>query len=101
MKRHGSFGSLSLIVMCVLWMAFLKTTAGANTPETSIFSASTADHSRFKVMQQNFQTGPEVTRACLTCHTEAAKQVQQSIHWTWTFEDDEKKLGKRFVLNNF
>ena len=101
MKRHSSFGSLSLIVMCALWMAFPKTTVWANTPETNLFSASTADHSKFKAMQQDFQTGPEVTRACLTCHTEAAKQVQQSIHWTWTFEDDEKKLGKRFVLNNF
>ncbi len=101
MKRHDSFGSLSLTLLCVLWMACLKTTTWASTPETGLFNASTADHSKFKALQQDFKTGPEVTRACLTCHTEAAKQVQQSIHWTWTFEDGDKKLGKRFVLNNF
>ncbi|MDP2107483.1 MAG: hypothetical protein Q8J67_00360, partial [Rhodocyclaceae bacterium] len=35
----------------------------------------TADHSKFKELQKQFKTGPEVTKACLSCHTEAAKQV--------------------------
>jgi octaheme c-type cytochrome (tetrathionate reductase family) len=65
--------------------------------------ASTADHSKFKELQQVFQSGPEVTQACLKCHTEAAKQVMKTPHWTWEFlnPDSQQKLGKRNVLNNF
>ena len=38
-------------------------------------SSSTADHSKFDALKKDFKSGPEVTKACLTCHTEAAKQV--------------------------
>jgi len=39
-------------------------------------SLSTADHSKFTILQQDFKTGPEVTKACLTCHTEAPAGTQ-------------------------
>jgi octaheme c-type cytochrome (tetrathionate reductase family) len=63
----------------------------------------TADHSKFKELQKQFKTGPEVTKACLSCHTEAAKQVHRTKHWTWEFINTEKnqKLGKKHVINNF
>lgn len=63
----------------------------------------TADHSKFDALKKDFQSGPEVTRACLSCHTEAAKQVQKTIHWTWLCPaDTEKELGKAgLVANNF
>ena len=32
----------------------------------------TADHSKFKELQREFTSGPDVTKACLGCHTEAA-----------------------------
>lgn len=65
--------------------------------------AGTADHSKFKELQQNFKSGPEVTKACLVCHTEAAKQVHKTKHWTWEFLNPEngQKLGKKHVVNNF
>ncbi|WP_440995524.1 tetrathionate reductase family octaheme c-type cytochrome [Arhodomonas sp. SL1] len=64
---------------------------------------STADHSRFEILQQDFASGPEVTEACLSCHTEAASQLQESLHWTWEFEhpDTGQLLGKRHVVNSF
>jgi len=37
----------------------------------------TADHSKFKELQREFKTGPELTRACLSCHTEAAGQIHR------------------------
>ena len=64
----------------------------------------TADHSKFKELQQEFKSGPEVTKACLSCHTEAAKQVQKTIHWTWMSSEagPDAKLGKAgLVVNNF
>ena len=64
----------------------------------------TADHSKHKVLQQEFTSGPEVTKACLSCHSEAASQFHKTIHWTWldpaTVES--KKLGKcGLSINNF
>ena len=43
----------------------------------------TANHERFDALKQEFKSGPEVTAACLGCHTEAAKQMMQTTHWTW------------------
>ncbi|MDP2828180.1 MAG: tetrathionate reductase family octaheme c-type cytochrome [Sulfuricellaceae bacterium] len=66
-------------------------------------TTSTADHSKFKELQKDFKDGPEVTKACLSCHTEAAKQVQKTKHWTWEFlnPDTKQSLGKKNVINNF
>lgn len=66
-------------------------------------STSTADHSKFKELQSNFKTGPQVTEACLICHTEAAKQVQHTKHWTWESVDPKtgQKRGKKNIINNY
>lgn len=66
-------------------------------------AASTADHSKFKELNRNFKTGPEVTQACLICHTEAAKQVQHTKHWTWESVDPKtgQKRGKKNIINNY
>ena len=66
-------------------------------------SSSTADHGRFEALSGPFEDGPAVTRACLECHTEAARQVQESIHWTWEYIHPvtDQRLGKRHVVNNY
>ena len=43
----------------------------------------TADHSKFDALKQEFKSGPEVTKACLSCHTEAGEQFQKTLHWRW------------------
>ncbi|MBF0218948.1 MAG: tetrathionate reductase family octaheme c-type cytochrome [Gammaproteobacteria bacterium] len=74
------------------------TVAGSQT-----VSKSTADHSKFEALQGPFQTGPEVTKACLSCHTEAAKQLHQTKHWRWEALHPEtgQTLGKRTMTNSF
>lgn len=64
---------------------------------------STADHNTFEKLKQKFETGPEVTRACISCHTNAAKQLHKTTHWTWDYTNPEtgQRLGKRNVVNNF
>ncbi|MDJ0933699.1 MAG: hypothetical protein QNJ43_26190, partial [Breoghania sp.] len=66
-------------------------------------SDSTADHTQFKILQQPFESGEEVTKACLRCHTEATKQVKDSIHWKWEYDHPKtgQKLGKWNVINAF
>jgi hypothetical protein len=48
-------------------------------------------------------SGPEVTKACLTCHTEASRQIHQTQHWKWEYVNPGtgQTLGKRHVINNF
>jgi octaheme c-type cytochrome (tetrathionate reductase family) len=69
----------------------------------SAAAATTADHSKFQSLQRSFTSGPEVTRACLECHTDAAAQMQKTKHWTWAYENPQtkQKLGKKTMLNNF
>ncbi|GAB4513614.1 MAG: tetrathionate reductase family octaheme c-type cytochrome [Sulfuricaulis sp.] len=80
-----------------------KEGTGAPAAEAKKPSTSTADHSKFKELQKTFATGPDVTKACLTCHTEAAKQIHKTKHWTWEFLNPESKqrLGKKNIVNNF
>lgn len=63
----------------------------------------TADHSKFEILQQDFKSGPDVTKACLTCHTEASDQIHDSIHWKWEYKNPStgQMLGKRTVINAF
>jgi octaheme c-type cytochrome (tetrathionate reductase family) len=72
-------------------------------PTTRADSGSTADHSKFEELQGPFNSGPEVTKACLKCHTEAGHQFMQNIHWTWEYENPKsgQLLGKRHLVNNF
>ncbi len=66
-------------------------------------SSSTADHSKFKELTGPFATGPEVTKVCLKCHTEAAKQIHKTKHWKWDVVNPGtgRKLGKKNIINNF
>jgi octaheme c-type cytochrome (tetrathionate reductase family) len=65
--------------------------------------ASTADHREFEELQGPFASGPEVTKACISCHNKAAGEVQDSIHGSWEFNHPVtgQKLGKRTVINSF
>ncbi len=88
-------------------LILLPAVGSAVTLETSKTSktngGSTADHSKFEELQIDLKSGPEVTRACLRCHTEAAKQVHGTKHWNWEFINPEtrQRLGKKHVINNF
>ncbi|MDP3759750.1 MAG: tetrathionate reductase family octaheme c-type cytochrome [Ramlibacter sp.] len=89
----------ALVALALAFALGLPTAAiGAIKP-----GAGTADHGKFAELQVNFGSGPEVTRACLTCHTEAAKQVHKTQHWKWEYVNPAtgQTLGKRHVVNNF
>mgnify|MGYP000144230405 CR=1 FL=1 len=66
-------------------------------------ATSTADHTKFKELQVLFESGPEVTSACIKCHTEAAQQIHKTKHWTWEFlnPDNKQRVGKKNIVNNF
>jgi len=88
------------VLLATIWATSAH--AGADTAPT-IVAKSTADHSKFKELNRTFDTGPEVTKACLSCHTEASKQIHQTQHWKWEFvnPDTQQVLGKKYIVNNF
>lgn len=64
------------------------------------------DHSKFAVLQQKFETPQEVTKACISCHNQTAKDIMNGNHWNWERVEYIKNrgivyLGKRNAINNF
>jgi len=72
-------------------------------PTHAKLAKSTADHSKFEALNRTFASGPEVTKACLSCHTEASKQIHQTQHWKWEYVNPKTQqlLGKKHIVNNF
>ncbi len=73
-----------------------------NVPETG----SHTDHS--PLLTGPYESGSDVTRACLECHEDAAYQVMQTSHWTWESgpyelpgREEPVYVGKKTSLNNF
>ncbi len=66
-------------------------------------TATTTDHSKLKELEGPFNSGPEVTKACLGCHNKAGHQFTKNKHWTWSYKHPKtgQQLGKRVLVNNF
>lgn len=65
--------------------------------------ATTPDHADF--ISGPLASGPEVTKMCLECHEEAATDIMQSSHWSWsahqTINGRLVDRGKKNAINNF
>jgi octaheme c-type cytochrome (tetrathionate reductase family) len=64
------------------------------------------DHTKFAVLQQNFNSPQDVTKICMSCHNLTAHQVMNSNHWNWEREEYVQGrgivyLGKKNAINNF
>lgn len=64
----------------------------------------TTDHAKIEILKQDFKSGDEITQACLSCHTDASMQFQETIHWTWKVPSEKEGImnGKAgHAINNF
>ncbi len=62
----------------------------------------TVDHSKLPILNKDFHSGEEITRACLSCHTEAASQIMMTIHWNWLKDPKLGLYGKAgYSFNNY
>lgn len=97
------------MIMAALFGAYAQDTMAQETPThgapvpMASWAGSTADHSKFEILQKPFESGPAVTQACISCHTEADDQAMHSIHFQWSFENEVtgQTLGKSTVINAF
>jgi len=108
-------------LLCVLYLFFSLSMSSASETETNRKELApgrtmarqavkgehpwnTTDHSKHEVLQQDFKNGNEITKACLSCHSEASYQFKKTIHWTWLAEGSLEKsdYGKAgYSINNF
>ncbi|HJW91528.1 MAG TPA: hypothetical protein VJ436_12870, partial [Anaerolineales bacterium] len=102
----GLVGTLLIIVIPLIIFLPRKASAGASPWANIPKRAPHTDHS--PLLQGPFQSGPEVTQACLDCHPDAAHQLMQTVHWTWESQpillegrSEPVTVGKKNSLNNF
>jgi octaheme c-type cytochrome (tetrathionate reductase family) len=110
-----SYSLSKQLLAALLMMAVTAGLSCTNEAEASIRSdarerlekhSAHTDHSGF--FHKPFADGPSVTRACLKCHEDSAKQVMKTSHWNWQGEEvtvpgheTPLRIGKRNVINNF
>ena len=72
----------------------------------AIRPVSSVDHSKYDVLNTEFETPQDVTAACISCHTERPKEIIDSSHWNWervAYVEGRgiSAIGKKNILNNF
>ncbi|MGD9009113.1 MAG: tetrathionate reductase family octaheme c-type cytochrome [Desulfobacteraceae bacterium] len=119
MKSYPGKQSVPIVLLAIVTAGLLMLTAACASAQESARAPgrvmaqqatknqsnwTTADHSKYAALQKTFKSGEEITQACISCHSEAAEQFKQTIHWKWIGFADEhgKKLGKAGdSVNNF
>ncbi len=99
MQKTKSFSTIFLLFISI---SFFGWGDGQETRPVNI-------HSNFKILKTEFKKPEDVTKACLTCHTEAAKDIMKTPHWTWSNKTDKIpgkegkmcEIGKSKGINNF
>lgn len=105
-----SLALLSALIMLVI--NILPEPGGERTPleilraKHSVTRKPSVDHAKFSVLDGPFENPQDVTRVCISCHTERHIEVMQSSHWNWErIEYIEgkgiRKVGKKNILNNY
>lgn len=64
------------------------------------------DHAKLGALQSNFDRPQDVTKTCISCHTERHHEVMASNHWNWEREAyipgrGITEAGKKNLINNF
>jgi len=95
-----------LLIITVAVMA-LRPVESASDPRAEMPSRLThLDHS--KLIEGPLESGPAVTKACISCHETSAHEVAGTSHWTWQREAPTSRgqvepvlIGKKTQMNNF
>lgn len=110
-KAYWIFGLLGIVLILMVPILLATTEiAGAQTkrdpwsgvPKRSVH-VSHAD-----IIKGPFETPQDVTRTCLTCHPNAAREIMATSHWTWIsqpfdvpWREEPVTIGKYNQINNF
>jgi octaheme c-type cytochrome (tetrathionate reductase family) len=99
---------LTLLVIAIPVIIFWPRQVQAQDTPRAFMPARQVHTPHTDLMRGPYETGQQVTQACLECHPEAAGQIMQTTHWTWESEpfevawrDEPVTIGKANQINNF
>jgi len=103
------FVAILLLIGVPVWLFTGETEPNLDTPwENMPRRAAHVDHKNLFDGYGELTTGPQVTKACLSCHADAGEQVLHTAHWKWESEPVEVEgreglftTGKKKSINNF
>jgi octaheme c-type cytochrome (tetrathionate reductase family) len=98
---------VSLLIAGVVFAFTLRGSGPVDNPWVKVPPPiSPTDHHH--LIQGPFSDGPSVTRACLECHPDAARQLMKTSHWSWAGQkvklpgrEEVIAVGKKNLINNF
>jgi len=97
-----------LIPLVILWPRDTGAAEQASIDPAASLPAHPQHTDHKHIITGPFETGQDVTKACLECHPDAAQQVMGTTHWTWESEpfdvpwrDEPVTIGKINQINNF
>jgi octaheme c-type cytochrome (tetrathionate reductase family) len=104
----GLIGILLVIVVPILLFASGSAAAQAKKDPRTGLPIHPTHVSHADIIKGPFETPQDVTRTCLTCHPNAAKEVMATSHWTWQsqpfnvpWRSEPVTIGKFNQINNF
>jgi len=110
MERYRRFWVLLVASLTVggaaiaAWRLAASEPSGATPPRPS--PRNHLDHAPF--FAEASATPQDVTRKCLGCHPDAAREVMETAHWQWlggevkvAGHEGTQRIGKKNLLNNF
>jgi octaheme c-type cytochrome (tetrathionate reductase family) len=109
-KRLGwIIGLIGILVVIIVPLAIFWPKSEATKKNPYDYLPTHPIHTEHKdIVKGPFETGQDVTRACLECHPDAADQIMHTTHWTWESEtfnvpwrDEPVTIGKINQINNF
>ena len=102
----GLLGIILLILIPVLYFLPRAEQGAVNPADRLPQKPVHVDHA--DIVQGEFETGQDVTRACLECHPDATVDVMKTTHWTWEstefdvpWREAPVTIGKINQINNF
>ena len=75
--------AVTLAVIIIPLILFIPRTTEASQDPWEGIPVRSPDIDHTALMPGPYESGAEVTRACLECHEDAAHQVMDTVHWTW------------------
>lgn len=98
---------VSLLIAGVVFAFTLRGSGPVDDPWVKVPPpVSPTDHHH--LIKGPFNDGPSVTRACLECHPDAARQLMKTSHWSWAGQkvklpgrEEVIAVGKKNLINNF
>ncbi len=111
LRRHSTWlmglAATLLLITVPLLILIPRTAPPPDNPQARLPQrVPETDHTA--LLKGPYASGSDVTRACLECHSDSARQVMATSHWTWEGEPvqpawrtEPVTIGKKTQLNNF